>query len=203
MKSFVHNIFLHHQVSKRRHLISLVVLIILSFAFGIMLTLNYFGANKKVNTVTKLVQELPLTKDMKIVSNFIKDKSPYTPVKVADAIAYQVVSQSKIEGAPHELIIGIIVVESNCNPYAVSSKGARGLMQVLTKECSNGDVDVTELFDVSYNISMGICILKDFIKEQDGDLGKALFRYVGGDESYKDKVLKYMGEFMLYKETNK
>lgn len=201
MRTFFHNLFLHHQVSKQRHTISVIVLSFLCLVFGVLLYRQYWPTKEIV--VTKIVQELPLTREMRIVSQYIKEKYPMTPQKVADQIAYQIITQSKMASIPYELTLGIMAVESGFNPYAVSSKQARGLMQVLVKECSAGEINQNEIFDVDYNITMGLCIFNDHLKYAQGDLSKALYGYVGGDSVYIEKVLRTMGEFMLYRESNR
>ena len=89
-----------------------------------------------------------------------------------------------------ELVLSVIEVESNFNPFAISSVGARGLMQVMPfwmKEIGRpGD----SLFRVQTNLRYGCTILKYYLQRERGNLNLALRRYHGSlrDSSYPLKV---------------
>jgi soluble lytic murein transglycosylase-like protein len=91
---------------------------------------------------------------------------------------------------PPELVLSVIEVESNFNRFAISSAGARGLMQVMPfwlKEIGRpGD----SLFRVETNLRYGCTILKYYIDKEDGNLYQALARYNGsrGNRKYPGKV---------------
>lgn len=91
------------------------------------------------------------------------------------------------------LILSIILVESAFNPRAVSSVGACGLMQInysVWKDELN--IDRERLFEIEYNIDLGLKILRRYYKVADGDILRALHLYNNGylfnNESYKFKV---------------
>ncbi len=91
-----------------------------------------------------------------------------------------------------ELILAIIDTESNFEKYAISSVGARGLMQIMPfwlNEIGRPDDD---LFDIKTNIRMGCTILKHYLNKEDGNLSRALGRYNGslGKMKYPNKVYK-------------
>jgi len=89
-----------------------------------------------------------------------------------------------------ELILAVIEVESNFQPYAVSRAGAHGLMQVMPfwlKEIGRpGD----SLFRVATNLRYGCTILKYYLDKEKGNLTRALGRYNGslGRWKYPNKV---------------
>lgn len=90
---------------------------------------------------------------------------------------------------PPELVLAVIDVESAFNPYAVSSAGAQGLMQVMPfwrKELGH-----RRLVDIRDNILMGCTILRYYYDMEQGDLTRALARYNGslGRPEYPQKVL--------------
>lgn len=90
---------------------------------------------------------------------------------------------------PPELVLAVIDVESAFNPYAVSSAGAQGLMQVMPfwrKELGH-----RRLVDIRDNILMGCTILRYYYDMEKGDLTRALARYNGslGRPEYPQKVL--------------
>lgn len=88
--------------------------------------------------------------------------------------------ESKRAGLEPSLVLGLIQVESNFRKYAISSAGARGLMQVMpfwTR--SIGDSDERKLFHLQSNLRYGCTILRHYIDREDGDLFLALGRYNG------------------------
>lgn len=93
-------------------------------------------------------------------------------------------------GLMPELVLSVIEVESNFNPFAISSVGARGLMQVMPfwmKEIGRpGD----SLFRAQTNLRYGCTILKYYLQRERGNLNMALRRYHGSlrDASYPLKV---------------
>lgn len=84
-----------------------------------------------------------------------------------------------------ELVLAVIEVESNFNPFAISSAGAMGLMQVMPfwlKEIGRpGD----NLFRIHTNLRMGCTILKYYLDKEKGNLTRALMRYNGSLGSYR------------------
>ncbi|MCC7489992.1 MAG: lytic transglycosylase domain-containing protein [Gammaproteobacteria bacterium] len=90
---------------------------------------------------------------------------------------------------PPEMVLAVIDVESAFNPYAISSAGAQGLMQVMPfwrKELGH-----RRLVDVADNLLMGCTILRYYYDMEKGDWNRALARYNGslGRPDYPQKVL--------------
>ncbi len=93
---------------------------------------------------------------------------------------------------PH-LVLGLIEVESNFRRYAISSAGARGLMQVMPFWTELiGDADAAKLFDLRTNLRYGCTILRHYLDIERGDLFRALGRYNGslGRAEYPERVLR-------------
>ena len=92
---------------------------------------------------------------------------------------------------PPELVLAVIEVESGFDRFAVSSAGARGLMQVMPFWLVELDRTEENLFHLDTNLSMGCTILRYYLDMEDGDLVKGLARYNGstGRRIYSDKVL--------------
>ena len=85
-----------------------------------------------------------------------------------------------------ELVHSVVQVESNYNPYAVSPKGAQGLMQLMPATASR--FGVTNSFDAKQNIEGGVRYLK-FLQETFGDDRLALAAYNAGENA----VSRYKG----------
>lgn len=93
-------------------------------------------------------------------------------------------------GLDPQLVLGLIHVESGFRKYAVSSAGARGLMQIMpfwVKQIGTADQD---LFHLRTNLRYGCTILRHYLDIEKGDLFRALGRYNGslGRPEYPDAV---------------
>ena len=78
-----------------------------------------------------------------------------------------------------ELLRAIIVVESGFNPAAVSSKGARGLMQLMPATAQA--YGVTDASDPAQNVKAGARYLRDLMDRYEDDLTLALAAYNAGE----------------------
>jgi len=100
--------------------------------------------------------------------------------------------EAKRAGLDPQLVLGLIQVESNFRQYAVSSAGARGLMQVMPFWAGLiGDGDASRLFEMRANLRYGCTILRHYLDIEKGDLFRALGRYNGslGRPEYPNLVL--------------
>jgi soluble lytic murein transglycosylase-like protein len=90
--------------------------------------------------------------------------------------------EARRAGLQPELVLAVIQIESNFDPYAISSAGARGLMQIMPfwlKEIGRpGD----NLFNLHTNLRYGCTILKYYLDKERGDRARALSRYNGTRE---------------------
>lgn len=122
------------------------------------------------------------------MSNRLEKKVPWPAFRVE--LLKNVHYEATRAGLQPELVLAVIHVESNFNPYAISRVGARGLMQVMPfwlKEIGRpGD----SLFDVRTNLRYGCTILKYYLEKEKGNLVHALARYNGsrGRRTYPAKV---------------
>ena len=92
---------------------------------------------------------------------------------------------------PPELVLAVIEVESNFDPYAISIAGARGLMQVMPFWLKEIGKPGDSLFRIQTNLRFGCTILKYYLQKEKGNLHAALKRYNGTRESkYSFKVDK-------------
>ena len=102
----------------------------------------------------------------------------------------QVHYEAKRAGLQPELVLALIEVESNFNPYAISSAGARGLMQVMPFWLNTIGKPDDSLFRINTNLRYGCTILKFYLDKEKGNLHHALARYNGsrGQRWYPARV---------------
>lgn len=85
---------------------------------------------------------------------------------------------SKQHGLDAGLIRAVIRAESSFNHLAVSSAGAKGLMQLMPATAK--DLGVTDPFDPEENIMAGTKFLKNLLERYNGNLDSALSAYNWG-----------------------
>jgi len=93
-------------------------------------------------------------------------------------------------GLDPQLVLGLIQVESGFKKYAVSSAGARGLMQVMPFWIKLIGEPSHNLFHLRTNLRYGCTILRHYLDIEQGDLYRALGRYNGslGQPEYPNLV---------------
>lgn len=111
--------------------------------------------------------------------------------RIYDPVVQAVASEHSIDS---ELVHAVIKVESNYERFAVSDKGALGLMQLMPATARY--YGVLNVFDPVQNIEGGVKYLKDLIKLYEGQTHLVLAAYNAGQEA----VRKYNG-IPPYKET--
>lgn len=110
---------------------------------------------------------------------------------VADASSGQPVARHEVKRlviqearrlrVPISLALAVAHAESNFNPAARSSKGARGVMQImpLTAKSEYG-IEPRLLWHPRLNIRLGLHFLRRLIRRYDGRVDLALSHYNGG-----------------------
>lgn len=93
-------------------------------------------------------------------------------------------------GIDPEFALALIEVESSFDRYAISSAGARGLMQVMPFWKAELGRREDNLTDPVTNVRYGMTILAHYLERESGDVVRALARYHGdrSDLSYPRRV---------------
>ncbi len=95
-------------------------------------------------------------------------------------IQRMVAEEAAQSGVPVSLALAVAKVESNFKPRALSSAGARGVMQIMPKTGKDlYDVEADELWDPRLNIRLGVDFLRS-LKKRYGRWDLALSHYNGG-----------------------
>ncbi|GMQ89869.1 MAG: hypothetical protein BMS9Abin10_0204 [Gammaproteobacteria bacterium] len=89
-----------------------------------------------------------------------------------------------------ELVLAVIEVESDFDQFAISSAGARGLMQVMPFWLKEIGRPEDNLFHVRTNLRFGSTILRYYLDQESGNRARALARYNGsaGKNKYPARV---------------
>lgn len=136
-----------------------------------------------------------LNRQQAAVAQWISRRYRVAPEPISRLVqeAWQIGQRARLDPT---LILAIMAVESRFNPFAQSTVGAQGLMQVLTRvhddkyEVFGGN---HAAFDPLTNLRVGVQVLKECIARA-GSLEGGLRYYVGAanldsDGGYADKVL--------------
>ncbi len=102
---------------------------------------------------------------------------------------------ARAHGIPPDFIHAVIRAESNYDSFALSEKGAMGLMQLMPETAEQ--YGVRNVFDAAQNIEGGVKYLKDLIALFKGDTRLVLAAYNAGQEAVK----KYGRRIPPYQET--
>jgi soluble lytic murein transglycosylase-like protein len=116
---------------------------------------------------------------------YIKDST------VFDRLIAESAQRHKVEFA---LVKAVIRAESGFNPYAISRKGARGLMQLMPETASR--MSVPNIFDPRDNIDGGVRYLKYLMYLFNNDLRLSLAAYNAGEN-----IVAQLGTIPPYRET--
>ena len=98
-------------------------------------------------------------------------------------------------GVDKDLILAIIKQESNFNPNAVSSAGAKGLMQLM--DFNSEAYGVNNPFDIDENINAGVKHIKSYLDLYDGNVEMALMAYNAGPGTVERRGVNSVSD--LYK----
>lgn len=144
-----------------------------------------------------------LTRQQAAVAHWISRRYRVAPEPISRLVK-ESWSVGERAGIDPTLILAIMAIESSFNPFAQSSVGAQGLMQVMTKvhddkyEAFGGNLAA---FDPVANLRVGVQVLKECIARA-GGLEAGLRFYVGAanlpdDGGYAAKVLAEQNHLKL------
>jgi hypothetical protein len=158
---------------------------------------NLLPAVAEPEAVTRATATDPrsLPRDQAAVANWIARRYKVAPEPIG-ALVQEAWAIGQRAGLDPTLILAIMAVESSFNPFAQSSVGAQGLMQVMTrvhddKYRSFGGTHAA--FDPIANLRVGVQVLKECIARA-GGVREGLRFYVGAalletDGGYVGRVL--------------
>jgi hypothetical protein len=116
-----------------------------------------------------------------------KDAIPVSYVNIINAACSRL-------GVDPSLVHAIVKVESDFNPYAISRKGAMGLMQLMPQTATI--MNVRNTFSPDENVEGGVKYLRYLLDRYEGNISLALAAYNAGETA-----VKKWGTIPPYKET--
>ena len=121
---------------------------------------------------------------------------PVEMVNVVDSknFDYLISELAKKHGIDFALVKAMIRAESGFNPYAVSRKGARGLMQLMPETALR--MNVSNCFNPKENIEGGVRYLKYLLSLFNNDVRLSLAAYNAGEN-----IVSQLGTIPPYRET--
>ena len=120
--------------------------------------------------------------------------SPHIPEDERFTILRLVHREAKKFNLDPMLVLALINVESDFDHYAISSAGARGLMQVMPFWIDEIGHPDDNLHDIATNLRYGCAILSIYLDRENNDTTMALSSYNGsrGQSWYPMRVYKAM-----------
>ncbi len=127
---------------------------------------------------------LPKNFDKRVNPLLLTSKDDSEPSPKLKELIHKVSEQ---HGVDPELVQAVAKVESNFNPYAISSRGALGVMQLVPETAKR--FGVVNNFDAEQNIQGGVKFLKFLLGMFPDNLPHVLAAYNAGENA----VVKYKG----------
>lgn len=163
----------------------------------------YFGNQFEIKLFKNISFAAENHKRINILEEYILLRYTSVPREVARMIATHTHNICKKYDVSFKLVVGVMEIESNFNPYAKSSSGAKGLMQVMPSiwaETLNID-NPQDLHSIEKGIDAGVQILKHYLEKNRGNIPRALKNYNGTTkDTYHLSVFSNIGRFTLFKE---
>jgi len=126
----------------------------------------------------KIVEHVQYVEKSKTpTSEFLTYLNPKLDPTLAKLIGIEVDKASEKYLLPRTLICAVMRKESNINPFAKSSAGAIGLMQVMPKVHKERFVD-RNLWHISTNVDVGAQIWREYFDNSEGHIGKTFHAYL-------------------------
>ena len=126
-------------------------------------------------------------------SEKMKISSPILPQTEIDGSIEMASKKYKISS---NLIRAVIKNESNFNAQAISSKGAKGLMQIMPETAKT--LGIRDVFSIQENIEGGTRYLRQLMDRYQGDLVKTLTAYNAGPSRVNGEKIPNIRETRQY-----
>lgn len=134
--------------------------------------------SNEININNNYTKNVNLINENYILSNLLKEDN-LSIEEEFNKINEVVDKYSEIYNVDKSLILAIIKQESNFNKNAISSAGAKGLMQIMDFNLES--YGVSNPYDIEENIEAGVKHIKYCLNRFDGNVEMALMAYNAGE----------------------
>jgi soluble lytic murein transglycosylase-like protein len=176
---------------------SLIAIFVMILCFGFYAWGFYNGSSGKATAQASMIAKAAVMESK--LTDWVFSHS----AKISKETANQIVKECLKTEKPL-LTIALISIESEFVPSAVSNVGAVGLSQIMygvhSKELIKAGIvkDRRDLFNIDVSVRAGSLLLNRFIRESNGDLPRALTKYLGGFNNwYVNKILADLGSLYI------
>jgi soluble lytic murein transglycosylase-like protein len=148
-----------------------------------MFDLTTTGTNINLSLLQFKAQSMLLRQIWKRLESRLQSDNPHadldsTGISSSTDFDELIERAARKHGVDPKLVKSVIKVESNFDPTAVSSAGAKGLMQLM--DATAADLGVHDSFNVAENIEGGVTYLAQQLSRFHGDVRLALAAYNAG-----------------------
>jgi hypothetical protein len=190
------------ETKKQLKTVFVLILIIATFATGIWTGIYY--KEKTIVIPEPVIVEKEIVKEVMHyverskteTKDFLLHLNPDVDPALAIIIADVIDEMSKKYQLPRKLVCSIIKKESNINPFAKSSVGAVGLMQVMPK-IHKDKIGDRNLWHIRNNVDVGCAVFREYLDLEKGNMFKTFHRYLSKNAT-KDQINKYAGGIYEY-----
>lgn len=177
----------------------LLFLIVIGSCCFFLFSQNFLHIFQSFKPPTITQKEIAQKNLENVLTQWIYNHSNRISKQSANLIAKEVVKTSK-----PLLILALIEIESEFNSTAISSKGAIGLTQIMFnihgKDLIKKEIikEKRDLFNIVPSIWAGDYVLNICLTQSNGDVPKALERYLGGkDGAYIHRILSNLANLYI------
>ncbi len=175
----------------------ILCLVMLFYTTHVCATTSQLSDPELLKALDKAIAEASSFEDRFDAEVWLMDMSTRLSKKIPDhdkriQLLKSIHNEATRAGLKPELVLAVIQVESNFDRWAISSVGARGLMQIMPFWLEELDRPNDNLFDINTNLRFGCTILRFYLDKEKGQLSRALGRYNGslGSHRYPSKIFK-------------
>ncbi|MBN7773063.1 lytic transglycosylase domain-containing protein [Clostridium aminobutyricum] len=112
--------------------------------------------------------------------NYILNYNGSISTSYAQELVFMFKRAATVNRVDEKLLMAIAQKESTFNPLAVSTGGARGLMQIMPATGANFGLNADQLLDARSNIAVGAYMISNGLTNYGGDTTRALSAYNQG-----------------------
>lgn len=143
--------------------------------------------------------------ELPILVDYIKSIATNLPDEMVDKTAKALIVGANKWDIPFPIVVGLAQRESTFNTTAVSSCGARGLLQVMYNIWSDElDIETPKKLHIpKLGVDYGLSILTTYLESCDDNISRALFKYNGSatveSRAFTRDVFEYAAKYSIFK----